>query len=122
MAFLLYKITHRDSGRGYVGVTTKTVPHRWSCHVAQSTQKGVTNALARAIRKYGREAFDIQHIATAFDRGGMLELERLLIIQENTRPPCGFNLTAGGEGVFDPSEETRQRMSARQKGKPKSEA
>jgi hypothetical protein len=41
-----------------------------------------------------------------------MEVERVLIAQERTLAPDGYNLVSGGLGVFSPSEETRTKMSA----------
>ena len=120
MPFIAYKITHKESGKAYVGVTTKTVAHRWSRHLVMAGRKGQCNAMARAILKYGAQAFDVIELAYAFSKADMLEMERILIVQENTRPPFGYNLTSGGEGVFDLSQEARDRLSVALRGKPKS--
>ena len=122
MPFIAYKITHRESGKAYVGVTTKTVSFRWSRHIAMAGRKGQKNAMARAILKYGKDAFDVAEWASSFSKHDMLELERILIVQENTRSPYGYNLTSGGDGVFDLSPEARDRLSKALTGIPKSDA
>ena len=40
------------------------------------------------------------------------EREIFQIREQNTKAPNGYNLTDGGEGLVNPSEETRARMSA----------
>jgi group I intron endonuclease len=120
MPFIAYKITHRESGKAYVGVTTKALSARWREHINQVPHR--RTALGSAIRKYGMEAFDVLHIASMLCKDSMLATERLLIEQEQTKSPYGYNLTAGGEGVFDPAPEARKRLSDSLKGKQKSVA
>ena len=52
---IIYLITNSTNGKRYVGKTTKPLDVRWRGHVAGSTSSGVP--LARAIRKYGTDAF-----------------------------------------------------------------
>jgi hypothetical protein len=72
--------------------------------------------MGRAILKHGPEAFSVDHIASAIDVVGLKKLERELIAQENTKMPNGFNLTGGGDGMFDPPQEILDKLSASLKG------
>ncbi len=105
MSFVAYKITHRESGKAYIGVTTQKNPRtRWRWHIRMGKF-----AIGAAIRKYGRASFDFDVYASAADATSLLALERILIAQENTLAPNGYNLCAGGLGVLTPSEETLER-------------
>lgn len=117
-AFRAYKITHIDSGKAYIGVTTRTLAHRWSRHKTAAKTRG--SALAGAIIKYGADRFSIEHIANATCMDDLLDLERMLIAQERTKAPFGYNLTAGGEGAFDPAESTRAKIGAIHRGRRRS--
>lgn len=110
--FNIYKITHRETGKAYIGVTTYTVKYRWESHIRSVRRKSVKSktAITQAIAKYGADAFDVVHIASSFSRDGMLETERLLIAQERTKAPFGYNLTDGGDRMFNPSEDVRRRI------------
>jgi hypothetical protein len=102
MPFIAYKITHKESGKSYIGITTRTLAYRWKRHCGDG-QRGI----GMAIRKYGKAAFDWEHVASATSLDNLLELERALIAQEGTLVPRGYNLCGGGEGQFSPSEETK---------------
>lgn len=115
MPFLAYKITHLESGKAYIGITTRTLAHRWSRHVSASKVRA--SALAGAIIRYGADQFGIEQIASATCKDDLFDLERMLIVQHQTRAPFGYNLTAGGEGAFDPSESTRMKISAIHRGR-----
>ncbi len=116
--FIAYKITHVESGKAYIGITTKPLLRRWRQHIAQLPHR--RTALGAAIRKYGEAAFDLSVVASAFDRPSLMDIERALIVQERTLSPHGYNLTSGGEGVVGVADEVRKRLSDANRGKPKS--
>lgn len=89
---LVYRITHRESGKFYIGITARTVSVRWREHKRGRGQ----SVLAKAVRKYGPAAFDVQTLAYAADADEARELERYLIARLD--PP--YNLTDGGEGCW----------------------
>lgn len=114
-----YLITNTITGLRYVGITKKTLAYRWRrhCEMRHNPEGSTCRALARAIAKHGTEAFTIEPLASARTSTDLMALERLLIAQWGTRAPAGYNLTAGGEGGFDPSPETRERLSQAQRGR-----
>lgn len=91
-------ITNTQNGKSYIGITTRTVSRRWyeHCNVANSCGK----LLAKAINKYGEQAFEIMPIASAKTLENLKEVEKDLIVQFGTKVPNGYNLTDGGDGVF----------------------
>ena len=96
---IAYLITNIQNGKSYIGIMTRNINRRWYEHKYVSNSCG--KLLTRAIKKYGETAFTIEHIASAI--GGidnLKELEKQLIVQCSTRVPSGYNLTAGGDGVF----------------------
>lgn len=108
---IAYKITCSISGKRYIGITKRTLNRRWSAHVLRAFGDDPSaSALAAAIRKYGKDNFTAETIACSSSLHDLLETEKILIAQENTKSPNGYNLTAGGEGGFDPAPETRARM------------
>lgn len=109
MPFIAYKITHTESGKAYIGITTRALKARWAAHGCPSRGP---NAMGAAIIKYGRDAFSVEHIASARSLPDLLLLERALIAQYGTLAPNGYNLTSGGDGMLNPSQETRRRMSS----------
>lgn len=115
MKYHIYIITNTINAKQYVGIT-KNLNRRWKEH--KSTQGGCV-ALYEAISKYGVENFVFTHIADAFNFESACDIERILIVQHNTKAPNGYNLTDGGDGVSGVyrSEEVKKRMSDAQKGK-----
>lgn len=93
-----YLITNKINNKGYVGITTRSLDRRWYEHrfVANSCGK----LLAKAINKYGEQAFEIMPIASAKTLENLKEIEKDLIAQFGTKVPNGYNLTDGGDGVF----------------------
>lgn len=96
----------------YVGATTRAVAERWQ-ELKRQTQ---TASLRAAIREYGYEAFEVVHVASAWDTASLSALEAILIAQYNTLEPNGYNSTTGGQQRFAMSLLTRARMSAAKKG------
>lgn len=115
MTFVAYKITRIESGKAYIGVTTQKPSLRWSAHCAPINAK--KTGIGRAIAKYGRSAFNFEVIACATGLKNLLELERILIAQDSTLAKRGYNLSAGGDGVYDPCGDTRAKMSASAKAR-----
>lgn len=94
MTATVYTITHRDSGRQYVGQTGKPVTQRWSGHISSAERRPV-GPITFAIRKHGSRAFDFQVLATLPTAAEAKIAERLAIAC--MRP--AFNATAGGDGT-----------------------
>lgn len=111
-----YAITHRESGREYIGITGRDVLERWALHI--NSCRRVKTRIAAAIAKYGSRAFDYQVVATLPTRDEAEIAERILIA---IRKP-EFNMTPGGDGLpigykHPPrSPEARARISAAGRG------
>jgi len=115
--FLVYTITNLINGKRYIGITTIGLEVRWKIHTSTKSCR----AIHHAINKYGKDAFTINVIAQSWSRNNLLELEQIIIKQEGTLVPKGYNLNSGGMAGTKPSEETRSLMSKASKGKSKSE-
>jgi group I intron endonuclease len=110
-----YLVTNIRNGKQYIGIigtSGKTLSKRWKEHCYEAANKKSQYLLHKAIRKYGETTFEIEQIASARTVADILAAERLLISQYGTLSPKGYNLTSGGEGVFNPAEETRAKMRA----------
>jgi NUMOD3 motif len=103
----LYRITHRESGKDYVGITTCGAKARWGSHISRARNGSATH-FHRALVAYGPEAFDWKVIARARNAECGKELERMA----RHLGMGAYNLTMGGEGLLDPSPETRAKMRA----------
>lgn len=91
----LYIVTNACNGKQYVGLT-KNLNGRLKQHMSAN---GSAPAFHAAIKKYGADKFVFSHICDAFNFEAACDLEKMLIQQHNTKAPCGYNLTDGGEGV-----------------------
>lgn len=87
----VYVITNRVNNKKYVGVTTKTINRRFEEHTKTDSYIG------NAIRKHGRENFDISLLDVADTERELFEKEIEWIEKLETYGK-GYNLTNGGEG------------------------
>jgi group I intron endonuclease len=112
-------VRNTANGKGYVGITTQPLHFRWQRHYSNA-KTGGAQALARAIRKYGKEVFTIELLGEAKAWEELVAMERAAIQTYNTFAPTGhgYNLTLGGEGALGriASVETRQRISVGKMG------
>lgn len=104
----LYRITNLVNGKDYVGIAVD-YKSRWKDHIRDSKKPPCDSECltAKAFRKYGIEnfQFEVLAIARTFDLAGHLErMARILGMG-------AYNRTGGGEGGFNPSPETRQKLS-----------
>lgn len=114
----IYKITNQVNGKIYIGQTITSLQERWRHHLHAS--KGNSTLICKAIRKYGREYFQVKLLATACSQKELDYLEAYFIIICNSQnPDIGYNRTDGGIGFRGRhSEATRLKMSQSHKGKP----
>lgn len=113
----IYVLTNKVNGKQYVGRDVN-LPNRPNKHLAGKTPS--CSAIHRAIKKHGRDVFDISIIPYPFISNEALNaIEIWKITQLNTKTPHGYNLTGGGEGIrgFSHTPETRQRLSEINRGK-----
>lgn len=99
-AFIAYRITCIPTGKSYVGITVRKLSLRWKQHRVQARHTTGKAPFPKAILKHGPKAFRVEPIASARSWPDLLELERLLIAQEGTYWPNGYNATEGGEGAL----------------------
>lgn len=120
---VVYKITHRSSGRAYVGMSCD-LRKRVAGHISKAN-RGFNSPLSEAIRSFGRDAFSVEVIGQYKTRREAADSEIALIewlgSQEN-----GYNVTGGGDGVrsLRPESRAKQRaaLSRALRGKPHSAA
>lgn len=92
---IIYKATS-PSGKCYIGKTTQELNRRWYDH-CRDAQRGRNTLIAKAISKYGKDAFSLEVLEISF-----LDIidnrEMFWIATLGTLSPNGYNLTTGGEG------------------------
>ena len=129
----VYVVTHRESGRCYVGSTTRTVHARWADHRSEASTRP-RRAFHRDIAAFGSGAFDVDVLGTADNLVSLRRLESVwTILLRATDPAHGYNDSIGfarSAGAVRKgsqkragrplSESHRLAVSAGNKGKPKS--
>jgi group I intron endonuclease len=118
----VYVITHRESGRHYVGKTSQTNPlRRWKHHQNDAASKRRRCPLLHAaIRKYGPDSFSFQVVESFNSEAEALYFEAWWIEVLRSRViGYGFNVYADGTGGagHTVSEETRQKLRTANLGK-----
>ncbi len=122
MRFGIYLAVNTANGKQYVGATRQPIARRWRQHINDAlsgSPKRNRNALHRAIVKYGADAFDVRHIASAITESDMWEAEIAVITQERTTDSSlGYNMSPGGDRGPPLTREQQIRSGAARKGRP----
>lgn len=111
--FTVYKHVNKVNGKVYIGQTSFNVERRWR------NGKGYkTGVFRKAIDKYGWDNFEHVIIKEGLtkEEANLLEIS---LIKEYKKLGLSYNITDGGEGApgYRHSEETRQKMSIKGKGR-----
>lgn len=111
----IYLATCTPTDKKYVGLTRQGYQVRWLGHVYGALSGKSDVVLARAIRKYGADAFAIEVLRSCKTFEAAQKWEIRYIAKLNTLAPNGMNLTPGGEGVTAclPEVQEKIRSSAR---------
>jgi len=88
-----------DDEPKYVGFTIQPISTRWRQHVVDAN-RGSPTALHNAIRKYGKDAFDVVCVVVMDDVRHALNVAEPAFIEyyRTHRDHGGYNLTKGGDG------------------------
>jgi len=108
----VYKITNKGNDKIYVGITNQGTSMRWCKHCSDANA-GSAFALHNAIRKYGKDNFQIEVIETVEDVEVLKEREIYWIgFYRSYDRSKGYNLTLGGDGTFGRyhSKETKNKI------------
>jgi group I intron endonuclease len=119
--FTVYLITNNINGKAYGGFTKHTVTERFKqhCEEARSVCRWYIH---RAIHRYGPEAFSVSVIWQGNSEVEAKQKEKELIASMQLQNSLlGYNLTAGGDGLINPSAQVRKKISFSKKGKKFSE-
>lgn len=116
---VVYCITNKVNGKKYIGQTTLPLLSRWSAHCNEHSG---CRSIAGAIQKYGKEAFSLSVLRSAYSKDELNAGEIELIAYHGTNlREHGYNLAAGG--LSDkPSDESRALMAIAKSGKKASAA
>lgn len=121
MTYQVYVVVNKLNGKMYVGSTERELKIRWQKHLVK-VNEGSLCTLHKAIRKYGRDNFDIRMIEEYPTREAMLTGEVEYIAHFDTfKSEWGYNDTPGGDGGNTNggkkfSEEWKSKISKARKG------
>lgn len=104
----IYCITNLINGKKYVGLSTKNVDDTPNYY-------GSGNLIKSSIKKYGIDNFVKEIMEETEGLELLRKLETYWITKLNTKYPNGYNLTDGGDGLFNPTEEVRKKISEKSK-------
>lgn len=108
----IYKFTHTDTGRSYIGQTVQHPNNRRSEHIARSRNAPRTYHFHNALNKYGIDAFSFEVLAEATTIDELNLLEEMYINQFDSIQN-GFNIRKGGNNKLH-SQESIERMKVSQ--------
>jgi group I intron endonuclease len=108
----VYVVTCVTNNKRYVGITTHDVMKRWRRGHVAASNCGSNHALHVAIRKHGADKFVVEHHSCCLSRDTACEEERRLVVELDTHVSSGngYNMTSGGDGFRDLSEEACKRI------------
>lgn len=109
-AWKVYVHVNKTNGKRYVGITSKSVEHRWLCGNGYKHNPH----FGSAIKKYGWDNFHHVVLFEGLTRSEAIAMECYLIEKWKTNnKEFGYNMTTGGDGTsgYYPSEETRRKLS-----------
>lgn len=112
MKIYIYAIWFSISKKYYIGQTCnlkKRIPDHFKSG----------SLVCKALWKYDEWQISILHTCKTRNEANRIEIEE--IRNFNSVAPNGYNLTAGGDGLFNPSIETRRKISEARRGKYHSE-
>ena len=112
---VIYMLTCVPNGKSYIG---KTIDEKRRIYAHFKGYTKQCKALHNAINKYGKENFTVKILHEGIIPELLADFEIAAIKEYNTKAPNGFNLTDGGEGSLNPSEETLRKRSEKMRGRP----
>ena len=92
---IIYKITNKVNGKVYIGQTKTPLNQRMNKHYSRANCIEDITGIDAAIRKYGKENFDVEIIDTCTEEQ-LDDLERFYIAKYDSYEN-GYNLTRGGQ-------------------------
>lgn len=97
---IIYKIINTVNGKIYIGQTIRTLEERKKQHFRDAFINISSCAIHRAMRKYGKDKFIFETLYLCLSKKDMDRKEKEMISKLNSVRPNGYNLTAGGEGLY----------------------
>jgi group I intron endonuclease len=111
----IYQLTHKDTGRIYIGQSTN-LKNRFKGYKGSGGSGNGNSVIKRAIKKHGWGSFDAKVLVYCDGKEYLNELEIKCIALYNSLAPNGFNVELGG-GNSPIAEATKQAISKANKGR-----
>jgi len=106
---IIYRITNLINGKCYIGQTKEKNPlKRIRSHFNKYPKP---HPLRNSIKCHGKENFKWDILVTAFDKKGLDDLEILLIKENRSLLPNGYNIQLGGNGPGKMTQATKDKIS-----------
>jgi len=116
----IYCILNKTNNKKYIGCATN-IDKRWDKHRSKlENNKHENSYLQRTWNKYGKENFEfniIQELERDKELLVLMEIYWIAYYNSFKDDGGGYNLTRGGEGMFEASIETRKKISDGNKGR-----
>lgn len=114
---IIYVVLNIENQKIYVGQTKKTSKKRFLEHI-NAARLGSTLFFHKAIRKYGKESFEISVVKSNLtkDEANKSETEEIKS-HKSFDPKFGYNMTLGGDGPDTILLEQRKKISKKLKGR-----
>ena len=113
--YIIYRHQNLTTQKSYIGYTYKTIEQRWKEHCALSTN-GSKYKFHRAIKKYGIDNWQHEILETCNSIQEVKSNEQYWIEFYDTMH-SGYNMTSGGDGLYEPDEETRFKIGSGRRNK-----
>lgn len=91
----IYQLTHKDTGRIYIGQSTN-LKARFAGYKSSGGSGNGKSFIKRAIKKYGKDAFEYKVLVYCEGKDYLNDLEVNAIAAYNSIVPNGFNIEIGG--------------------------
>jgi GIY-YIG catalytic domain len=99
----IYLIKNIDSGKGYVGLTRRSLKERFQGHIDVAKKRiRPEGTITHDISKYGRESFSIELLEEVASLELLSQREIFFIKELNTLSPHGYNQNRGGSVSLTP--------------------
>ena len=110
----IYSITNTLNNKRYIGYSID-IQRRWTTHKRDlKNNKHENSHLQNAYNKYGENAFEFEIIEEC-TKENIKDKEKYWIAFYNSKNE-GYNMSEGGDGILNPTEDVRKKISEGLKG------
>lgn len=96
--YTIYMLTNKITGKAYIGQTSESARRRFQYH-QKAARKGSKALIHEALRKYGKDNFDLTVLDSDIPVETVDNCEIYWIRKLKTRMPDGYNMQGGGKSA-----------------------